>query len=308
MYGFVQEEAKEAKKKDPLLPLTVDELRGDLTEEHITDTRATKLLQDIDHDKSQPLNSKDRKSLNSEFVKTLFNENKDKFSNPNEVMDHIKNEVTKYYPIDIIKNNTLWELKSFSKETNPNKIREHSMSESKIAGHNKYKIKYINTGTNESPKYKIDNIYYETNWNPEKNHFSSKKSFIPTLPVKPNGYDYYWLFNNLDRVAYKNPLMDEKFKPTLIKKEPNKYLASWEGAQKENPESKKEPKFLVKNTDLLHLPTRYPKEYVPNNFVANVNKKYNEKIEKEKIEKEIEKEKKKKEKKLLAKEKLLNNK
>jgi len=254
-FDLAQAVAKSKVAKGTVEPnSTVDTVRGDLTEEYVELDPKIKILKTLDHDKSVPLNSKNSDAYNEEYVMLLLSQNNNDFDKVQDILSH--------FPIDIIKNNTIWEIKSFKELSNPDTKRSHEMSVSKIAGYGDYSFRYINTGTEEKPKYKLDNIYYKVKeYNPASHSMRTK--YIPTLPIKTNGYDYYWLMNNKDRIAYTNPLANKRFQyiPATKKGEVMYHVGDWSNTREDHTNKLKERKIDLKNTEMYHLPTRYAKEY-----------------------------------------------
>lgn len=171
--------------------------RGDLTEDNLNDEQKANLKL-LDNDKSNPLNTKDLNAYNPEFIKVLKKDFKLKTD------DEIKKKILRYFPVDIIKDNTIWEIKSYGDKSKiSNEFQTTKLDGYKGWVNNKnfeYKFNYSNDGK------KVSNI-----------DFLYKGKSIPTLKQNNNGYDYYWYLSNSSGTRYFSPLKDEIFKEEGIK-------------------------------------------------------------------------------------------
>jgi hypothetical protein len=158
-----------------------DDERGDETEEILK--VIPELFEDVDKDNSEIFNTKDYKNILywSDEFKDIINE-----------------DIAKHFPVDEIKKNTIWEIKSYKKPLS----ESVKLSDTKIDGTNEYDIVYKNYPSNGGVKTKIENIYYLG---------KDKTKYIPTLKENENGYDYYIGFNLKDKFAHYKPLEDDKF-------------------------------------------------------------------------------------------------
>jgi len=163
---------------------TNDKERGDETEV-ILDEYIPDILTKIDNDNTKIYNSKikDNNIWNREFI-----------SNVSDI------DLT-FFPIDAIKNNTLWEFKSYK---DPLK-KSVKLADTKIDGTKEYDIIFKNYKEKGGVKTKIENIYFKG----KNDEF--KDNPIPTLIHNPKGYDYYIAFNLRDKLGYYKPLEDENF-------------------------------------------------------------------------------------------------
>jgi len=212
----------ELAKNDPLL-------RGDLTEDDLTDEYNEKKIEEniknkvkqikqpanltiLDGDYSSPKNTKDIKAYNPEFIEVL----KNKFGlNNNQIVEN----VLKYIPIDVVKNNTIWEIKSFTDD----KKALNTFGKTKLEGYKgniyapkkgdtkiiKYDFKYADDGK------KVKNITFKY-----KDDDKTTKS-IDILKDNEKGYNYYWYMSNNTGTRYFSPLTNERYEKdelNLLKK------------------------------------------------------------------------------------------
>ena len=245
----------EATNRNTLNPnIDINTERGNVTEEFLDIDPEVKILNTLDRDNSQPLNSKNSDAFTDKFIGTLYKKFKGNIDKIDNFLSH--------YPIDIIKDKTIWEIKSFQKLTNPDTKKFHDMSMSKIRGYKDYSMRYINIGSKDSPEYKLENIYYKIQKSIDYSTGKRTYEYIPTLPEKEKGYNYYWLMNNKDRLAYTNPLANNHFHPIPVEKN-NKieyYKGNWDDSyQPSNPNAEK--RFNINNVELSSFPTSYPTNF-----------------------------------------------
>jgi hypothetical protein len=228
--------------------------RGDISEAEImkydTDTG---ILEDYDGDKSRAFDSKNILAYDPEYIRFLsgnrFNNNWELNKLPPKeivkIQEHLQKEFFKYYPIDTIKNDTLWELKSYQSPTKNNKTQD--LQRTKIEGYKQYEIRYKQ---NDKGDWVVDNIY----------DTYLKKN---TLPTRPNGYKYFWGFNNKDGIAEANPLKSPDFIPIPVKSKKTGDILYYKGDW--NPEKKIEkyekPFLEINNSELKREPNRYSRKY-----------------------------------------------
>jgi hypothetical protein len=173
-----------------------------------------KALSSVDGDKSKPVNSKEIKGYSNEFQKFLrqyFNnlpeDDKAKFKDSagrNSFSEFLKSEdgLLQYFPVDILKKNTIWEIKTHS----DNKQKYQPYAVSKIKGYYGlgnpiYNIVY----SKKNGRERLDNITF-TYTDP-----TGKMKTINTLPKNDKGYNYFTNFNTEYGLAYYNALNDEDF-------------------------------------------------------------------------------------------------
>lgn len=175
-----------------------------------------KALSSYDGDNSKPLNSKEIKGYSKEFqdflkdyFRNLPEDEKNKFRDSSgrvSLNTFLSSEdgLLNYFPVDIIKKNTIWELKTHKDF----KSKDQEYAISKIRGYYGlgnpiYNIVYSKKNKNN----RLDNITF-TYTDPK----TGKMKTINTLPHNDKGYNYYTNFNTEYGLAYYNALNDEDFK------------------------------------------------------------------------------------------------
>lgn len=175
--------------------------KGNISEDELIDNPA--LLTIIDRDNSKLYNTKEFGGYNPEFIQTLKDFGRDD--------EYIKNKILSYVNIDGIKDNTIWELKAFGKNSYTNNENEEG----------KYSTaKFLGGTTNfndiNKKSYKID-YFIKKNGDKVKNigyKISSYGKILfkgNILKENPNGYNYYVLENNKDGIQYYNIGNEENF-------------------------------------------------------------------------------------------------
>jgi hypothetical protein len=161
-------------------------------------------------------------------------------------MNHLQENFFRFYPVDTIKNDTLWELKSYQSPTKNDSTQE--LQRTKIEGSKQYQIRYKQ---NNKGEWVVDNIYDTV----------IKKN---TLPERPNGYKYYWGFNNKDGIAETNPLKSPNFIPKPIRSKTTGDILYYKGDW--NPHKKytknDRPTLKIDNSELHREPNRYSNKYL----------------------------------------------
>lgn len=251
--------------------------RGNLTEEDITESYLFTEL--IDKDKSKLFNTKMLEAYSDEFKNFLVDiATNGKYKNfhdldllPKEEMVEVRQKIFKdyleYIPIDLIKGETLYEVKSFQSPINK-KDGFQEIGKSKLFGYT------INTrdgcllnysfGLTDDGK-KVENILctYKTGKTSilkedengdiyEENIY--KKTLAQDMPIlknRPDGYNYYWLLSNSDTTGYINPLQDDIYKGlTKQHKKMNELLIN-------NPDRDINTNFKIKNKFFKIMPNSY---------------------------------------------------
>ena len=253
----------DAKKIYPsnILDTSKNELRGDLSEQDAVDYEEdTRMLYNIDKDKSLAYNSKELEPYTDEFLNYALKKIGIE-KTPNELnkydKDKLRNLILQFMPIDIIKNKTIWELKSFSNPIQNYPLNNYQMGISKFdfntifkgSGNNikkLFNVKFKYDKDNDG--WKIKNLYVEKINN--KGEPESMEKEIPIL--KGNNFKYYWLFNNKDGIGYYNPLINKKFKPI---KSSNGYDFGWKD------DLTLSNKIPINTKDLNIMPRRYSTKY-----------------------------------------------
>jgi len=189
--------------------------RGNKTEDIIDEN--PQILSKIDGDNSKAYNTKKVNApyYNPEFIQTLKDIYKDK--KPKEKFkDWVEKEYLQFVPVDAMKQNTIWELKSHK----DNKKDFQPYSKTKIEGYR---------NPNEGVNYEI--LFMDNNKNPNKKmlkniYFSHEGKSTPVLVDNPKGYNYLTLFNNQDSRSYYNAMVDKKLETdNLVKDELELLLA-----------------------------------------------------------------------------------
>lgn len=226
--------------------------RGNISEEQIMKYDIdTGILEDYDGDKSRAFDSKNVMAYDPEYIKFLSgNRFDDKWNYrdmPNDervkLRERLRNNFLQYFPIDTIKNDTLWELKSYKSPTKNNKTQD--LQQTKIEGQNQYEIRYKQ---NNKGDWVVDNIYDKY----------IKKN---TLPTKPNGYKYYWGFNNVDGIAEANPLKSPNFIPIPVQSKKTGEILYYKGDWGNKITKYGKPYLQINNSELKKEPNRYTKKY-----------------------------------------------
>lgn len=196
-----------AEKAEYLENFILNVEKGNVSENKLIDKDI--LLTFIDKDDSKAYNTKDMIGLNNDFIQTLKNIGMSD--------DDIKNKVLEKINVDVVKDNTIWELKAFGK---------NSYDVEKYDRYKKSKF-YGSEPTTIVFNDKIGNKkYYELYYNFIKNDdkvknvkYSIYSKYKPTniyvgniLKNNPNGYNYYIMENNRDTIQYINPLKDDNWK------------------------------------------------------------------------------------------------
>lgn len=207
------------KAKDKSIGLDdINKIRGEINEEDITEKQSIK-LSIIDNDNSIGYNTKNFKAYDNNFKDTIKNAFTVNNKVPSEQM--IINHILSFVPVDIIKDNTIWEIKSLS-DTDKD---SNSIKNTKLKGYKKENISIggILIGGTMCFDFeftpdgkKIKNIIFELvgkkqigfNGNPiyDPNGINIK---MPILKENPNGYDYYWYMSNSSGDRYYSPLSDQ---------------------------------------------------------------------------------------------------
>jgi len=238
------EEDKKAVQKYPSDFFKKNTERGDITEEDLTNN--FKLFDFVDKDNSSIYNTKNFDAYNPDFINALLKitladpdypyiEANDFNDIPKRIKDFIYEKFLKFVPVDFVKDNTIWETKSFSKPILDN-TKKQEMKEQKIIGYNNNPILDLNSikkgiyvgNKNDLPtlnydfKYKttgkenkVDNIYF--NFDGKIKYFGKNKGKLDFKNIhifrnKPKGYNYYWLYDNNDKLGYYNPLKKDNYK------------------------------------------------------------------------------------------------
>lgn len=250
--------------------------RGNIVEDDITKNKL--ILDIIDDDNTPAYNTKDLHAYNMDFINALIKLERgdpnlvnildvDKLPQP--FKDNLYDKYLQYIPVDIVKGNTIWEIKSFTNKL-LQKNGSQDMSETKIKGFEnnfwtnvnkslgdgfsiksspyKYDIKYKNIDGNK----KIDNIYFKINSPVSYYGKRTKMSFnfdIPIFKQNLGGYNYHWLYDNKDKIGFINPLKKDNFEKLE--------------SQLNNPDTKIDSKgkkiLKVNNNDIRILPYSYSK-------------------------------------------------
>lgn len=219
--------------------------KGNKSEEKLIDKDI--LLTFLDKDESDIFDTKDINAYNPKFINDL-----------NDIGlkgDALKEQVLDKMNIDAVKGNTIWELKAFGKNSYDPKYNREDYSKAKFRGSEPFKIqinkpngKYdlwtMKYTINKNPDDdKILNINYKIESNfPSWDNRTPKKFIGNILKDNTNGYNYYILENNRDKIQYINPLQQDNW-DNIIKH------------FKDNPSIKK---VNIPNLKFI----KYPKEYI----------------------------------------------
>ena len=208
---------------------------GDLSEDDFTQSFLFTDL--IDNDKTNLYNTKDLDAFSDEFknamVEIATGDKNIKFSDlknmsieeQNKIMETIKNNFLQYIPIDLIKGNTIYEVKSF--KTGINKEGYQKMGKTKLEGFGRMvkgnSTKYEFDFTDDMGKIKNITFSYKGGNEPkikynkkgeiikEVDNYKFDFTDIPILKNNSLGYKYYWLMSNKDITGYINPLQEKNF-------------------------------------------------------------------------------------------------
>jgi len=265
---FYKRNQEEAKKKDYINNIDIE--RGNIFEGDITDYEDdTRILYNIDKDKSTAYNSKELEPYTNEFLKFSLERLGIK-KDLKDLTEHDKiklsRQILTYIPLDIIKDKTLWELKSYNTEISGNydiynkkKKITQDIQKSKMWASQIYDkvekgkkpsfkpfdvvFKYNNVGNND---WRVENLYaIDVN--------DETKRPIPLL--KNNNFKYYWLFGNPDVIGYYNPLLNKNFEP--IKQNDGSYMFGWKGIEDIIDSSY----IKIPNKDIQIYPRRYSTKF-----------------------------------------------
>ena len=198
--------------------------RGDIVEDELDKNRY--FLELIDEDKTPSYNTKDLDGYNPDFVKEMTRIITGDMTNdldtlPDNIKNHfvneMKDEFLKFVPVDIIKGNTIWEIKSFNIDIY--KKGNQPMKYSKLDGYSgtfyrplpdneHIKGKYSYSFDYDKNANKIKNIYFNFDGKVKKFDKTLKKiNFnVPVLKPNTNDYNYYWAFDNEKSFGYINPV------------------------------------------------------------------------------------------------------
>jgi len=225
-YNRNEQEANEAikpKTKDSIEKK--NEERGNIFEDDAyTYDDENKILRNLDKDMTEAYNTKDLDPYTDHFLNYII-----KILNIDKPIDQLDNDDYKsivenflqYIPIDIVKDKTLWELKSFR-----DNIKSNNSLGSQTMGLTKLNKSPV---FNPSTKVKYGDIKFIYNkddgkWKVENLYFVNDKIMFPIF--KNSNFNYYWMFNNKDYIGYYNPLINKNFNPQEIinknKKKENK--------------------------------------------------------------------------------------
>jgi hypothetical protein len=233
--------------------------RGNISEKDITDfDEETGILRNLDRDKYQAYDSKDIDAFNDNFIKAILaplgktpygHKYIDKKKLDKNDKDYLRKEYLSNFPIDVIKGDTIWELKSYK-----NKLGDSGkqvLNKTKIIGTDKFPIKYMKDNNGE---IKIKNIYYK---------HPVTRELIPAFPDNTKGYNYYWMFNNKDKLGYTNPLHNKNFSVVKVLNKENTYLGKWEDKIKRKNKDGViiGEDILINNEDIHKFPSRYSYEF-----------------------------------------------
>ncbi len=218
--------------------------KGNKSEDKLIDKEI--LLSFIDKDFSKIYDTKEEQGLNPDFIKVL----KDIGLSSNE----IKNQVLKKINIDAVKDNTVWELKAFGKNSYSDDYSKR-YSKAKFFGSEPFKIRIEKANgkfdlyeldykiNDDLPNEKIKNITFTLRY-PKKPWETKQIIKVGNiLKPNPNGYNYYIMENNQDTIQYINPYKKN----------------NWKNLEQQfiNPNNKK---ANIPNKELI----KFPRQYVDN--------------------------------------------
>ena len=180
-------------------------IRGNISEDFLSENPT--ILTAIDNDNSSFFNTKEIHGFSKPFANLL-----------NEQLPTYKDAILRTIPIDGIKKNTLWELKSFtSPENNEYNTTKFIGTENQFFGNKKIRYQFLyNVEGSRKPKSflqldpndkiislnNIDVIINDANPNPNPN----PEEIIKLLPKRNAGYQYYFFENNPNNYRFTNPL------------------------------------------------------------------------------------------------------
>ena len=113
LYKKISKQAEDAVKTDPTINETYE--RGNKSEDYLI--KHPLILQEFSGDFSKIFNSKDIDAYDPQFINNLRENFLEKYLNINDEMDQNKfivDNILKFFPVDGISDNTLYELKSYS--------------------------------------------------------------------------------------------------------------------------------------------------------------------------------------------------
>lgn len=217
--------------------------KGNVSENKLIDKDI--LLTFIDKDESKAYNTKDMNGLNNDFIQTLKNIGMSD--------DDIKNKVLEKLNFDVVKDNTIWELKAFGKNSYDvekydrySKAKFYGSELTTIVFNDKngkkkyYELQYdfkiknnkvVDISYVLQPKYNQTNIYVGS-----------------IIKSNPNGYNYYIMENNKDTIQYINPLKDDNWKNI-----DNQIKQGKKGINIPNSKFLKFPKSYIENFNKIRL-------------------------------------------------------
>jgi hypothetical protein len=195
-------------------------IRGEKLEDFLDTPDGKKYLKTLDGDNSTQYNTKNINGYSQEFKNILDNVYMDyvNYCNDNNIPPEAKNAylqniLLQFVPIDLIKNKTLWEIKS------EKDLPVQRYSKTKIIGFerdsdNDGLYNPINSLSYEilfkpydGKKRKVDNIIFNASLN-------GQIVSVPILKPRANGYNYLTLFNNDTKTSVYNVETD----PDLVDK------------------------------------------------------------------------------------------
>jgi hypothetical protein len=212
--------------------------RGVLTEEDWTNNPT--MVEIIDNDKSTLYNTKNLSAYSDEFKNAMvkiatgdlsknFDDLKDMSeSEKSNIMNYIEKTFLEFIPIDLVKGNTIYEVKSFSRPLNQDGYQ--TLGKTKLQGYDAN----IKSSKNLKGVLKKNEYSYQFEFNPDGTKIKNiifnfkgrqysdpvfvngervekllekiKFENIPILKNNSNDYKYYWLMSNKDITGYINPL------------------------------------------------------------------------------------------------------
>ena len=222
-YDKIYNEAKEIEKNDNTIKSIFE--KGNISEQIIGTDRD--ILLSVDGDRTKQNNSKDKNVYNQSFIdllEELWKDENYKEKTINNLKTNLKPDEQKainnidnwssddfinyslqFFPIDIIKKNTVWELKNHDTIiTNPQNNQFYAKT--KILGYepdfNRLNIGFDILYKNINGKNRLYNIIAKT-----------PRGLVETLKDNPKGYNYYTFFFNKDKSGYfNNTLNTNNFK------------------------------------------------------------------------------------------------
>jgi hypothetical protein len=253
---FYERNDEEAEKENPSKTIIgktdKDTERGDKFEKDaFVYEEDTHLLYNIDKDKSTAYNSKELEPYTDEFIKYCLKKigiNKDLKDLSDTDKDKLIDKILQFIPVDIVKDNTIWELKSYGKNlTNEYKFGKQSLSITKMDKSVVYNPKINKPYFNVIFKYNKGGDEWRV-----KNLYTDEG--IPLL--KNSNFKYYWMFNNPDGIGYYNPLKNKNFEPEKDKKD-KYYKFGW----KDMEDIMSSKKINIPNKDIQVYPRRYSSKF-----------------------------------------------